>query len=85
MRKKRAARRGGLAAYEYWILRTLTDKGGSVTVPTVYEVVFDQMRDQFGPREMEPVKTDGSGQPLWKNETRWARLNLVEDGRMEPL
>ena len=81
---RRRRRYRGLAAYEHWILRALNDNGGSDKVPHVYEVVLGKMRDQFGPREMETVRTDGSGQPVWKNETRWARLNLIEDGRMEP-
>jgi hypothetical protein len=76
----------GIAAYEYWVLRALSDNGGSAKVPYVYEVVGEKLRHQFGPHELETVKTDGSNQPVWKNETRQARRNMVRarDGRMHP-
>jgi hypothetical protein len=77
-------RLNGIAAYEYWVLRALSDNGGLDKVRRVYEVVFENMRDQFGVHELAIVRTDGSNKPRWMNETRWARLNLVKDGRMEP-
>ncbi len=76
----------GIAAYEYWVLRALSDNGGSAKVPHVYGVVGENLRDRFGPHELEIVKTDSSNQPRWKNETRQARRNMVRvrDGRMHP-
>jgi hypothetical protein len=38
-------RLNGIAAYEYWVLRALSDNGGSDKVRRVYEVVFENMRD----------------------------------------
>jgi hypothetical protein len=55
---RRPARDGGLAAYEYWVLRALRENGGSATVQQIYDVVLEKLRDQFSPgREMEFVKT----------------------------
>jgi hypothetical protein len=41
------------------------------------------MNDSGFVRKPRKSKSDGSGQPIWKNETRWARENLILDGRME--
>jgi hypothetical protein len=78
-------RLNGIAAYEYWVLRALSNSGDSAMLPQVYRVIWEKMRNQFGPHEL--AMTEGPNpEPRWENETRQARRNLVKvnDGRMEP-
>jgi hypothetical protein len=77
-------RLNGIAAYEYWVLRALSDIGSSAMLPQVYRVIWEKMWNQFGPHEMATVTTGSNPEPRWMNETRQARRNLVEDGRMKP-
>jgi len=78
-------RLNGIAAYEYWVLRALSDSGGSAMLPQVYRVIWEKMRDQFGPHELATVTTSATKEPRWENEVRQTRRNLVNYDRMKPL
>jgi hypothetical protein len=80
--KRRPRRFKGLAPYEFWILKCLeSGKDGSQKISTVYEFVRENMSAQFTSRENSATSDDK--EPVWKNEIRYARLNLITDGRMK--
>jgi restriction system protein len=78
--KARAGRVGGRAPYEYWVLHALVEAGGQAKTAWVCDYVFDKMRSEIGPREREHQSK--SGEITWRNEVKWARKDMIEDGRM---
>jgi len=67
--------------YEIPLLQTLIRLGGSVKVPDIYPVVKEIMKPKFDehPEEYERRK----GEPIWKNQTRFARNRLKNKGQLD--
>ena len=80
MRNRRPRQPSGLLAYEYGICWALNANDGKLPIEMVYRIVFEHMKDQFTDREKRS-RLDGQ-EPVWMYEARFARQNLVADGRM---
>ena len=73
---KKDPARGGLSAYQWWILKGLSSRAnGTAYVSEVYDFVWNSMRYQFTEREKRCTR-DGRGL-VWKSETRDARERLI--------
>ena len=73
---KKDPARGGLSAYQWWILKGLSSRAnGTAYVSEVYDFVWNSMRYQFTEREKR--RTRDGRELVWKSETRDAREGLI--------
>jgi len=75
----RAAPGSILPEQAYWrpILTIIEEAGGSMPATDVIEAVWERLRDQFTPRDLERQRL---GEMRWRNRVRFARLRMKERG-----
>jgi hypothetical protein len=63
----------------YWrpILTIIDEAGGSMAATDVIEAVWERLRDQLTPRDLERQRL---GEMRWRNRVRFARLRMKERG-----
>jgi hypothetical protein len=64
------------------VLKALVEEGGKTDIETVYGHVERSLREELG-RKPEERECYESGDPIWKNQTRQSRRDLVEKGQLD--
>jgi hypothetical protein len=85
--KKEGAKRARLGeitprnGYRLPILETLVEMGGSAKVSNILNKVFNKMKDQLKPKDMEKLPSGISIR--WENRAQWERLRLIDEGYLK--
>jgi len=67
--------------YRLPILEALVERGGSARASDVLKRVFNKMRDQLKPKDMEKLPSGISVR--WENRAQWERLRLTTEGYLK--
>lgn len=67
----------------YWepILSELIARGGSESSKVVLEAIYERVKDRLTPLDLEILP--GPREQRWRNNARWARKHMVEEGLLE--
>ena len=65
------------------ILQVLKELGGRANIRKVYAELEKKLGDQFTEKDLEPTSSN-ENDICWKNNARWARQILVNEGLMAP-
>lgn len=68
-------------AYRLHILQALVEARGSARMSDVLNNVFNKMKDQLKPKDME--KPPKGLAIRWKNGAQWERLRLINEGYLK--
>ncbi len=76
---QRAAPGSILPEQAYWrpILSVIAEAGGRMAATDVIEAVWDRLKDELTPRDLERQRL---GEMRWRNRVRFARLRMKERG-----
>jgi hypothetical protein len=67
--------------YRLPILEALVEMGGRAKVSEVLNKVFDKMKDQLKPKDVEKLPSGISIR--WENRAQWERLRLINEGSLK--
>ena len=67
--------------YRLPILETLVEMGGRAKVSEVLNKVFNKMKDQLKPKDIEKLPSGISIR--WENRAQWERLRLINEGYLK--
>jgi len=69
------------SGYRLPILEVLVEMGGSARMSDVLNKVFNKMKDQLKPKDMEKLPSGISIR--WENRAQWERLRLINEGYLK--
>jgi restriction system protein len=72
----------GVAIYVPKVVWALRELGGKAKASSVRDMIVDQMSAAREPYDTEELAT---GEAKFQNEIRWARMHLVNAGKLEPV